>query len=204
MAHKVKATLVDDITGDAAVETVNFGLDGVEFEIDLSANNAGILPDIFANYANAGRKVGKRAAVSTGRSRRSAAPRGNREQTAAIRARAREVGRQVSDRGRISGEVTKAGGSNIRFYRRSCAGAGTGECSKASAARTLEGDEHAVHTTRPDTALDLDCGNGLELPPVVRLIVKDLLKLVTGHLAPEQALAKLHHLVLVTGHHSAS
>ncbi|MDT7595675.1 MAG: hypothetical protein QOJ06_1221 [Pseudonocardiales bacterium] len=76
MARKVKATLVDDITGDAAVETVNFGLDGVEFEIDLSANNAGILRDIFADYANAGRKVGKRAAVSTGRSRRPQLPAG--------------------------------------------------------------------------------------------------------------------------------
>ena len=108
MARKVKTTLVDDITGDAADETVRFGLDGVEFEIDLSANNAGILRDIFADYANAGRKVGKRAAVSTGRSRRSATARGNREQTAAIRAWARESGRQVSDRGRISGEVTKA------------------------------------------------------------------------------------------------
>jgi hypothetical protein len=92
----------------------------------------------------------------------------------------------------------------LRSYRRPCAGAGTGECGKASAARTLEGNEHAIHPTRPDPALDLDCGDGLELPPIVRLIVKDLLKLVTGHLAPEQALAKLDHLVLVTGHHAAS
>jgi hypothetical protein len=35
-------------------------------------------------------------------------PRGNREHTAAIRAWAREAGRQVSDRGRISAEVVKA------------------------------------------------------------------------------------------------
>ena len=108
MARKVKTTLVDDMTGDAADETVSFGLDGVEFEIDLSANNAGILRDILADYANAGRRVGKRTAVSNGRARPSATPRSNREHTAAIRAWAREAGRQVADRGRISAEVAKA------------------------------------------------------------------------------------------------
>lgn len=48
MARKVETTLVDDMTGDAADETVSFGLDGVEFEIDLSENNAGILRGILA------------------------------------------------------------------------------------------------------------------------------------------------------------
>ena len=108
MVRKVKTTLVDDITGDTADETVSFTLDGAEYEIDLSANNAGVLRDILSDYANAGRKVGKAAAVSNGRSRRSGTPRANREQTAAIRAWAREAGHQVSDRGRISAEVAKA------------------------------------------------------------------------------------------------
>ncbi|MGB7795062.1 MAG: Lsr2 family protein [Pseudonocardiaceae bacterium] len=108
MVRKVETTLVDDMTGEAADETVRFGLDGVEFEIDLSANNAGVLRDIVADYANAGRKVGKRIAVLNGRSGPSATPRGNREHTAAIRAWAREAGRQVSDRGRISADIAKA------------------------------------------------------------------------------------------------
>ncbi|MGH3684446.1 MAG: histone-like nucleoid-structuring protein Lsr2 [Pseudonocardiaceae bacterium] len=108
MARKVETMLVDDMTGEAADETMSFALDGVEFEIDLSANNAGVLRDILMDYANAGRKVGKLAAVPKGRPRPSAASRGNREQTAAIRAWAREAGRQVSDRGRISAEVAKA------------------------------------------------------------------------------------------------
>jgi hypothetical protein len=107
MARKVETTLVDDMTGEAADETVRFGLDGVEFEIDLSANNAGVLRDILADYANAGRKVGKRTEVLNGRSGPSATPRGNREHTAAIRAWAREAGRQVSDRGRISADIVK-------------------------------------------------------------------------------------------------
>jgi hypothetical protein len=108
MARKVETTLVDDMTGDAADETVHFGLDGVEFVIDLSANNAGVLRDILADYANAGRKVGKRTDVLNSRSRPSATPRANREHTAAIRAWAREAGRQVSDRGRISADIAKA------------------------------------------------------------------------------------------------
>ena len=108
MLCKVKTTLVDDMTGDTADEKVSFTLDGAEYEIDLSANNAGVLRDILSDYANAGRKVGKAAAVSNGRSRRSGTPRANREQTAAIRAWAREAGHQVSDRGRISAEVAKA------------------------------------------------------------------------------------------------
>jgi hypothetical protein len=108
MVRKVETTLVDDMTGDAADETVSFSLDGIEYEIDLSENNAGVLRDIFADYANAGRRVAKRTAVSNGRPGPSATSRGNRERTAAIRAWAREAGRQVSDRGRISAEVAKA------------------------------------------------------------------------------------------------
>ena len=108
MARKVKTTLVDDMTGEAADETVSFGLDGVEFEIDLSANNAGVLRDILADYADAGRKVGKRTAMVNGRSRPSVTARENRERTAAIRAWAREAGHQVSDRGRISADIAKA------------------------------------------------------------------------------------------------
>ena len=41
MAKKVTVTLVDDFDGaGAADETVEFGLDGVTYEIDLSTKNA--------------------------------------------------------------------------------------------------------------------------------------------------------------------
>jgi hypothetical protein len=49
-------------------------------------------------------------------------------------------------------------------------------CGRASVERTLEGDEHAVATARPDPSLHLDCGDGLELPPLVRMLVEDLLR----------------------------
>jgi hypothetical protein len=40
VAQKVVVSLVDDLTGDTAEETVQFGLDAKSYEIDLSGANA--------------------------------------------------------------------------------------------------------------------------------------------------------------------
>ncbi len=41
MAKKVTVTLVDDVDGEAAAdESVEFSIDGVTYEIDLSSKNA--------------------------------------------------------------------------------------------------------------------------------------------------------------------
>ena len=40
MAQKITVTLEDDLDGGPADQTVRFGLDGAEYEIDLSARNA--------------------------------------------------------------------------------------------------------------------------------------------------------------------
>jgi hypothetical protein len=40
MAQKVTVALVDDLDGGPTDQTVRFGLDGAEYEIDLSASNA--------------------------------------------------------------------------------------------------------------------------------------------------------------------
>jgi hypothetical protein len=106
VAQVTKVELIDDLSGDKADETVTFGLDGVMFDIDLSANNAGILRDIFEDYANAGRKVSKLA--SAARRNTTTTMRQSRDQTAAIREWARKAGHVVSDRGRISATVTTA------------------------------------------------------------------------------------------------
>ncbi|MGH3670639.1 MAG: histone-like nucleoid-structuring protein Lsr2 [Pseudonocardiaceae bacterium] len=106
MAQVSKVELVDDMTGDTADETVDFGLDGARYCIDLSANNAGALRDIFGDYVKAGRKVGKVGAA--GRKRTVISGRHDREQTAAIREWARANGFNVSDRGRIPSTVTAA------------------------------------------------------------------------------------------------
>jgi len=43
VAQKVTVSLIDDLDGDKADETVEFGLDGKSYEIDLSTGNAGKL-----------------------------------------------------------------------------------------------------------------------------------------------------------------
>ena len=61
MAKKVTVTLVDDFDGEgAADETVEFGLDGVTYEIDLSAKNATKLRHDLKQWVEAGRRVGGR------------------------------------------------------------------------------------------------------------------------------------------------
>src|ERR1700746_487733 len=59
MAKKVTVALVDDFDGaGAADETVEFGLDGVTYEIDLSSKNAKKLRDDLKVWGERGRGVG--------------------------------------------------------------------------------------------------------------------------------------------------
>lgn len=110
MAQKVMVTLVDDLDGSEAEETVEFGLDGAFYEIDLSEDNAERLREALAEYVEHARRAGgrKRAAVraAAGRAPRTASA--DREQNQAIREWARKQGMNVSDRGRIPKEVTDA------------------------------------------------------------------------------------------------
>lgn len=107
MAQKMLVSLVDDLDGGKADETVAFGLDGKSYEIDLSATNAAKLREIVAGYSAAARRP-------SGRDRaRSAAPTAprpviDREQSQAIREWARSHGLKVSERGRIPSDVIDA------------------------------------------------------------------------------------------------
>ena len=103
MAQRVHVILEDDLDGSSADETVMFGLDGVNYEIDLSAKNAAKLRDVLAKYVGVARKVqarGRRAAG--GRSR------GAATNASDIREWARANGYEVSDRGRVPAEVKAA------------------------------------------------------------------------------------------------
>src|SRR5699024_5453781 len=109
MAKKVTVTLIDDLDRESeAVETVEFGLDGVSYEIDLSEENAENLREQLRDWISHSRKASGRRRGQ----RVSSAPRttNNREETAAIRRWARENGFKVSSRGRIPGEVLEAYG----------------------------------------------------------------------------------------------
>ena len=50
MVQRKVTRLVDDIDGSSAAESVRFGVDGVGFEIDLSAENAADLRRAFSPW----------------------------------------------------------------------------------------------------------------------------------------------------------
>ncbi|MDQ3404192.1 MAG: Lsr2 family protein [Actinomycetota bacterium] len=110
MAQKVTVSLVDDLDGSEAEETVEFGLDGAAYTIDLSSDNAERLREALADFVDHARRSGgrKRAPgkVTVGRAPRTATA--DREQNQAIREWARKQGMKVSDRGRIPSEVLDA------------------------------------------------------------------------------------------------
>jgi Lsr2 len=112
MAQKVQVLLVDDIDGGTAEETVTFSLDGVAYEIDLTADNAAQLRESFSRWVGHARKTGSGSRSGGGRQsrggsqpRRSASSSGD---ATAIREWARQNGHEVSERGRISADVRKA------------------------------------------------------------------------------------------------
>lgn len=102
MAQKVNIVLVDDIDGAEASQTVSFGLDGTSYEIDLTDKNAKALREALATYVGHARKSGGR-----GRARRSSSTNLG-PSSKQIRDWARSNGYQVSDRGRVSGEIRQA------------------------------------------------------------------------------------------------
>ena len=112
MATMTTVTMVDDIDGSAATETVSFALDGASYEIDLNDKNAKKLRDAVANFVAHGRRIdgGRRSSGRTRATRSSRAARTSpdREQTAAIREWARGQGYEVSDRGRLSAAIVQA------------------------------------------------------------------------------------------------
>jgi Lsr2 len=107
VARREIVVLEDDLDGGKADETVKYALDGVQYEIDLTAKNAARLRESFSDFIAHGRRVGRGGVVVGGRAaaraRGSAAA--DREQNKAIRAWAKRKGRNISDRGRIPQEI---------------------------------------------------------------------------------------------------
>jgi Lsr2 len=99
MATKVLTTLQDDIDGSAAVETVRFGLDGVEWEIDLSDRNANRLRNSLSEFIAHGRKVGGKRTRKTASS--------SEVDPKLVREWAEANGIEVNSRGRIPAEIVE-------------------------------------------------------------------------------------------------
>jgi uncharacterized membrane protein len=111
MARKELVILTDDLDNSeidpATVDrpTVRFGIDGVEYEIDLGARNQAALREILSEYVESGRRTG--GVARKGRRPAAAAPTSTntRAENAAIREWAEASGIDVNSRGRLPKEV---------------------------------------------------------------------------------------------------
>lgn len=99
MAQKVETLFVDDLDGSQAEGTVRFGVDGADYEIDLSAGHAQQLRDALAPYISAARRTGTASPRRTG-NKASRAP-----DPTEVREWARAQGIDVKDRGRVPAEL---------------------------------------------------------------------------------------------------
>jgi hypothetical protein len=108
MAKQVITLLTDDLDGSEADRTVEFGLDGVNYTIDLSEKNAGKLRKALDPYLNAATRVGRSGADSRTRRVTTGTGRASRDQNQAIREWAAKNGYEVSERGRIPSSIVEA------------------------------------------------------------------------------------------------
>jgi hypothetical protein len=128
MATREITYLIDDLDGGDAEESILFGLDGVQYEIDLSGKNAEQLRKALARYRDAARRL-KGSTGSNGAGTRMAPTNGNGSRPAQHRTQLPDVRPSwdglerkamqkfaaadpelpdVADRGRISRKVSDA------------------------------------------------------------------------------------------------
>jgi hypothetical protein len=99
-------TLISDLDQSTADETVTFGLDGKNYQIDLSEGQAGQLRELLSPYLAASRRAGNGTAGGKARAPRASARRGDQ---GAVRAWARDNGYpDLADRGRVPAKVLQA------------------------------------------------------------------------------------------------
>lgn len=110
MAQRTIVLMTDDLDGESeAAETVSFALDGQQYEIDLSEENAERLRGVFVEWTPYARKTGgRRGARSSSGIPRARAARDDAENPNAIREWAKGAGYEVSPRGRIAQKIRDA------------------------------------------------------------------------------------------------
>jgi hypothetical protein len=103
MAQQRFLSLIDDLDGGKATETVVFGLDGASFEIDLSKKNAAALREGLTEFVEHGRRVKVGAPRGARRTLKRTA--GEGPAPAVVREWAVGQGIALSARGRIPADV---------------------------------------------------------------------------------------------------
>jgi Lsr2 len=107
VAKRTIHMLIDDLDGGTADETITFSIDGIQYQIDLSAKNATKMRKALARYIDAGTRIGRSPrdpARPTAGGRRAPAT-VDRDQNRTIRQWAHSKRIDVSDRGRIKQEI---------------------------------------------------------------------------------------------------
>ena len=102
MAQRIQTLLIDDLDGGEAADTVRFGLDGTEYEIDLSAAHSDELRKAMERYLAHARRTGGTARSAARGHRTSAAV-----DTAKVREWAKGQGIEVKERGRVPADVVE-------------------------------------------------------------------------------------------------
>jgi hypothetical protein len=100
MAQQIQTLFIDDIDGGPAEGTVRFGLDGNDYEIDLSTAHSEELHKVLAAYVPHARKAGGTARRGP-RDRRGA----DTLDTRKVREWAKTEGIDIKERGRVPAEV---------------------------------------------------------------------------------------------------
>ncbi len=99
--QRVEVQLEDDLTGGPADETVEFGIDGRTYAIDLNARHAAELRKQLNRFVEHARPARSRQARGTIRTAAS------RQRSRQIRAWAEQHGLAVADHGRLPGSVVE-------------------------------------------------------------------------------------------------
>jgi hypothetical protein len=103
VAQKVSVRLISDLSSHEADNTVRFGYEGYDYEIDLTEAEQETLGAFLSTYISAARRAGRSGARGAGRAR----PAALRTDTNAIREWAKENGLDVSERGRIPAAIVE-------------------------------------------------------------------------------------------------
>jgi hypothetical protein len=105
VAQRTEIVFTDDLDGGPADETVRFGIDGTQYEIDLSKAHAGELRSVLQPFVASARRATSGAGGGAG-SRRGSRPASRRgPNPSEVRAWARSEGIEVKDKGRVPAEL---------------------------------------------------------------------------------------------------
>ncbi|WP_299039677.1 Lsr2 family protein [uncultured Pseudokineococcus sp.] len=108
MAQKTQVTLVDDLDGSEATQTVTFAFQGTSYEIDLNDQHFSSIEESFAEWIESARKTTASRGAASSRANATRSGGTKRADLDDVRAWARDNGHTVADRGRVKQSILDA------------------------------------------------------------------------------------------------